>query len=90
MEEGRPTGDLLVARGLVTRTNGVLALTRAGAEIAERLVRAQEACMKEYLSGWSPDEHAELSRVVVRLAHAMLGDDADAHLVDHHPAEARG
>jgi EmrB/QacA subfamily drug resistance transporter len=89
LEEGRPTGDLLVSRGLVTRTNGVLALTEAGARIAEKLVQAQQARMREQLSGWSPDQHAELSRAVVRLAQATLGDDADAHLVDRHPAEAQ-
>ncbi len=89
LEEGRPTGDLLVGRGLVTRTNGVLALTEAGAQIAEKLVHAQQAWMREHLSGWSPDQHAELSDVVVRLAQSMLGDDADSHLVDHHPAEAK-
>jgi len=89
LEEGRPTGDLLVARGLVTRTNGVLALTPAGSQVADKLVRAQQAWMKERLSGWSPDEHADLSGVLLRLAHAMLGDDADAHLVDTHPAQAQ-
>jgi EmrB/QacA subfamily drug resistance transporter len=90
MEEGRPTGDLLVSRGLVTRTNGVLALTEAGAQIAGKLARAQQNWMKEHLSGWSPDQHAELSDAVVRLSHQILGDDTDAHLVDHHPAEAKG
>lgn len=89
MAEGRPTGDLLVSRGLVTRTDGVLALTPAGAQTAERLVSAQQAWMKEHLSGWSPDQHAELAGVLDRLAREILGDDADAHLAGRPPEAAK-
>jgi EmrB/QacA subfamily drug resistance transporter len=88
MAEGRPTGDLLVGRGLVTRTDGVLALTEEGSTVAERLVAAQEQWMRDHLAGWSPDQYAELSGVLERLARAILGDDADRHLVDHHPEQA--
>jgi DNA-binding MarR family transcriptional regulator len=86
--EGRPTGDLLVARGLVTRTDGVLALTTEGSQVAERLVAAQEKWVREELVGWSPDQYAELSGMLDRLAREVLGDDADRHLVDHHPERA--
>jgi EmrB/QacA subfamily drug resistance transporter len=85
LAEGRPTGDQLVARGLVTRTDGLLALTPDGAELARRLVDTQQQWMREQLSGWSPEQHAELSGVLARLASAILGDDADRHLVDRHP-----
>jgi len=85
LEEGRPTGDLLVTRGLVTRTDGVLALTSEGARIAERLIAAQHKWMCDQLVGWSPEQHAELSGVLDRLARALLGDDVDRHLVDQHP-----
>jgi EmrB/QacA subfamily drug resistance transporter len=88
LEEGRPTGDLLVARGLVTRTDGVLALTPEGARVAERLVTAQHKWMCDQLAGWSPEQHAELSGVLDRLARALLGDDVDRHLVDQHPEHA--
>jgi EmrB/QacA subfamily drug resistance transporter len=88
LAEGRPAGDLLVARGLVTRTDGVLALTPDGAEVARRLVDTQQQWMREQLSGWSPEQHAELSGVLARLASAILGDDADRHLVDRHPEPA--
>ena len=44
--------------------------------------------MREQLSGWSPEQHAELSGVLARLASAILGDDADSHLVDRHPERA--
>jgi len=82
LEEGRPTGDLLVARGLVTRTDGVLALTPEGARVAEQLIAAQHKWMCEQLAGWSPEQHEELSGVLDRLARALLGDDADRHLVN--------
>jgi len=85
LEEGRPTGDLLVARGLVTRTDGVLALTPEGARVAERLIAAQHKWMCDQLAGWSPEQHAELSGVLDRLARALLGDDADRHLLNQHP-----
>jgi EmrB/QacA subfamily drug resistance transporter len=88
LAEGRPTGDLLVARGLVTRTDGVLALTQGGAEIARQLVATQQQWMHEQLAGWSPEQYAELSPVLARLASAILGDDADRHLVDRHPEPA--
>jgi EmrB/QacA subfamily drug resistance transporter len=80
LEEGRPTGDLLVSRGLVTRTNGVLALTPEGSQVADRLCAAQQRWMADQLAGWSPDQHAELSGVLARLAHAILGHEADRHL----------
>jgi EmrB/QacA subfamily drug resistance transporter len=82
LQEGRPTGDLLVARGLVTRTDGVLALTTAGAETAEKLVAAEQRWMTEHLAGWSPEQYAELHDVLARLARAILGDDADRHLAE--------
>jgi DNA-binding MarR family transcriptional regulator len=89
LAEGRPTGDLLVERGLVTRTDGVLALTAAGTEMAERLVAAQRRWMCDHLVGWSPDQSRELSDVLSRLARDLLGDDADRHLADRR-AEAKG
>jgi EmrB/QacA subfamily drug resistance transporter len=82
LEEGRPTGNLLVARGLVTRSDGVLALTPAGAEVAEKLVAAEQRWMTEQLAGWSPEQHAELADVLARLARAILGDDADRRLAE--------
>jgi hypothetical protein len=34
------------------------------------------------LAGWSPQQHAELERILVKLSHLMLGDQADRHLID--------
>jgi len=76
-EEGHPNAQLLVDRGLITRTDGVLALTPAGAELADRIFAAQQTWLEDQLAGWSPQQHAELEPVLAKLARALLGDDAD-------------
>ncbi|MBO0804043.1 MAG: MFS transporter [Nocardiopsaceae bacterium] len=81
--EGHPSAELLVSRGLVTRsTDGVLALTPAGGEVAEKLFAAQHSWLEHLLAGWSPEQHAELSGVLARLSVALLGQDADRNLAD--------
>jgi DNA-binding MarR family transcriptional regulator len=82
VEEGHPNAQLLVDRGLITRTDGVLALTPPGAETAERLFGAKRDWLEHQLAGWSPEQHAELEHVLTKLSRAMLGDEADRHLVD--------
>jgi EmrB/QacA subfamily drug resistance transporter len=80
MAEGHPNAQLLVDRGLITRTDGVLALTPPGGETAERLFAAKQAWLKQQLAGWSPEQHAELEQVLSKLSRAMLGEDSDRHL----------
>jgi EmrB/QacA subfamily drug resistance transporter len=82
MEQGRPGAQLLVDRGLITRTDGVLALTPAGAQTAERLFGAQHDWLQGQLAGWSPEQHAELEHVLDRLSRALLGDEFDRKLAD--------
>jgi EmrB/QacA subfamily drug resistance transporter len=82
LAEGRPTGDLLVARGLVTRADGTLVLTTTGTATAEKLVTAEQRWLTEQLAGWSPDQYAELSGVLAKLARDILGDDADRRLAE--------
>jgi len=82
MEEGHPNAQLLVDRGLITRTDGVLALTPSGAETADRLFAAKHDWLEHQLAGWSPQQHAELEQVLTKLSRAMLGDEADRHLAD--------
>ncbi len=79
-EEGHPNAQLLVDRGLITRTDGVLALTPAGAETAERLFAAVHGWLENQLAGWSPEQHAELEDVLTKLSRAVLGDQSDRHL----------
>jgi EmrB/QacA subfamily drug resistance transporter len=80
MAEGHPNAQILVDQGLVTRTDGTLALTPSGAETAERLFQAKRDWLQRQLAGWSPQQHAELEHVLSKLSRAMLGDDSDRHL----------
>jgi EmrB/QacA subfamily drug resistance transporter len=80
--EGRPNAQLLVDRGLITRTDGVLALTPAGRDTAGRLFAAEQTWLEGQLVGWSPRQHAELEQVLAKLSRAVLGDDADRHLAN--------
>ena len=82
MEQGRPNAQLLVDRGLITRTDGVLALTPAGTQSAERLFGAEHDWLEHQLAGWSPEQHAELEHVLDKLSRALLGDEFDRKLAD--------
>jgi DNA-binding MarR family transcriptional regulator len=81
VEEGHPSAEQLVTRGLITRADGVLTLTPAGTETAEKLFTTQRDLLQHLLAGWSPEQHAELENVLAKLSRAVLGDDADRHLV---------
>ncbi|HSZ41847.1 MAG TPA: MFS transporter [Trebonia sp.] len=81
VEEGHPSAQQLITRGLITRTDGVLALTPAGQGTAEKLFTTQRDLLQHLLAGWSPDQHAELETVLAKLSRAILGDEADRHLV---------
>jgi DNA-binding MarR family transcriptional regulator len=82
MAEGHPVAEQLVNRGLITRNDGMLALTPAGQHTAERLFIAEHDWMEHLLAGWSPDQHAELDDVLTKLSYALLGDEADRYQVD--------
>jgi len=80
--EGHPNAQLLVDRGLVTRTDGTLALTPEGGRTAEAIFAAKHDWLEKQLSGWSPEQHAELEHMLTKLSREMLGDNADRHLID--------
>jgi DNA-binding MarR family transcriptional regulator len=82
VDEGRPNARLLVDRGLITSADGVLALTQAGQETADRIFATERTWLEGQLAGWSPEQHAELEQVLAKLSRALLGDDADRRLVD--------
>jgi MFS family permease len=83
VEEGHPAAQLLVDRGLITRAaDGVLAITEAGRTTADKLCDAQRQWMENQLGGWSAAQHAELDQVLAKFSHALLGDDADRHLIE--------
>jgi EmrB/QacA subfamily drug resistance transporter len=90
MEEGHPSAELLVARGLITRSaDGVLALTPAGSQVADKLVGAQCDWLERHLAGWSPEQNAELSGVLHKLSRDILGDEADHRVVSREATVAR-
>ena len=85
MDYGRPYVDRLVSDGLVTRSNGTLVLTDSGHQAADRLFAARREGLRELLADWSPDEYAELGELLTKLSRALLGEDADRHLIHAEP-----
>jgi EmrB/QacA subfamily drug resistance transporter len=82
VEYGRPYVDALVEKGLVRRSDdGVLILTPAGGAAADRVFAAQREGLERLLAGWSPDQHADLAQMLDRLSRALMGDDADRHVL---------
>src|ERR1700691_3187441 len=81
MDYGRPYVDRLVAENMVVRSNGTLELTEAGHEAAERLFAARREGLRELLADLSPEEYGELGALLTKLSRAMLGEDADSHLI---------
>ena len=71
---------------MVQHANGTLVLTDAGHEDAERLFAARREGLRELLAGWSPEEYAELGELLAKLSRALLGEDADRHLISADPA----
>jgi EmrB/QacA subfamily drug resistance transporter len=86
VEEGHPAAQQLVDKGLITRTDGVLALTADGQRVTDKLFTTQREWLCEQLAGWSPEQQAELAPVLTKLSHAFLGADADRSLVDSAPS----
>jgi EmrB/QacA subfamily drug resistance transporter len=80
--QGRPAAELLLGRGLITRSGEALALTPEGQATADQLFAAQRDWARGLLAGWSPEQHAELAEVLARLSRAVLGDDADRRLAE--------
>ncbi len=81
VEHGRPYVDKLVEAGHVRRDDGVLQLTPAGGAAADRLFAAGREGLEQLLSGWSPEQHADLARMLDKLSRALLGESADEHLI---------
>jgi EmrB/QacA subfamily drug resistance transporter len=81
VEEGRPYADRLVEAGMVLRADGKLQLTGAGHAAADRLFTARRQGLETLLADWSSEQHAELAEMLTRLSRALLGEDADKHLI---------
>ena len=70
--------ERLSADGLVRAQNGERALTPEGEVALEKLVAARRERLCEHLEGWSPDQHAELARVLTRIARDLVGEGGRA------------
>jgi DNA-binding MarR family transcriptional regulator len=81
VEHGRPYVDRLVERGFVERHDRILVLTPAGTAAADRVVAARREGLERLLQGWSPEQHADLAEMLDRLSRALVGEDADRHLI---------
>ena len=81
VDHGKPYVDRLVAEGMVVRDNGMLRLTPAGHAAADRLFAARREGLRELLADWSPEQHAELADMLNKLSRAVLGENADRHLI---------
>jgi EmrB/QacA subfamily drug resistance transporter len=81
VEAGRPYVDMLTERGLVQRLDGVLAITPAGTAAADCLFATKREGLAKILAGWSPEQHADLERMLNRLSEALLGEDADRRVI---------
>jgi EmrB/QacA subfamily drug resistance transporter len=88
LDYGRPYVDRLVSEGMVVRSNGTLALTDSGRAAADRLFAARREGLRELLADWSPEEYAELGDLLTKLSRALLGEDADRHLISTKPPPA--
>ncbi len=69
VQQGRPYVDKLVERGYVQRADGILMLTPAGTAAADRLFAAQREGLERLLARWSPEQHADLTKMLDQLAH---------------------
>ena len=68
-DEIRPKLDAMVASGRIQRdTDGLITLTPAGQEVVSQLTEARLALLNEKLEGWSPEQHADLLRMLRELA----------------------
>ena len=81
VEYGRPYVDKLVNAGYVQRDDGLLVLTPAGHAAADRLFAASREGLSRLLAEWSPEQHADLARMLDRLSLALVGEDADRRLI---------
>jgi len=81
VERGRPYVDKLVDRGMVERADGMLLLTPAGSAAADRVFAARREGLELLLADWSPEQHADLARMLDRLSHALMGEDADRRML---------
>jgi EmrB/QacA subfamily drug resistance transporter len=83
---GKPYVDRLVDEGMVQRYDGMLKLTPAGLAAADRVFAAQRSGLALLLADFSPEQEADLARLLDKLCQALCGEDADRRAVMSAPA----
>jgi EmrB/QacA subfamily drug resistance transporter len=81
VERGRPYVDALVTAGYCERDGDLLRLTATGLAAADRFRAATRDGLEQLLSGWSPQQHADLAAMLDKLSQALIGESADRHLI---------
>jgi hypothetical protein len=61
-------------RGLLFHTDRGSSPTPEGEEMVQRLIAERRASLSRLLEGWSPDQYADLSMLVTRLAQELVSD----------------
>ena len=64
----------LEALSLVLTDGGQLRLTTAGRDVRERAQTTRTSDLNELLSGWEPERHDEIRRLVDELAHSFASE----------------
>ncbi|HWF55783.1 MAG TPA: MDR family MFS transporter [Solirubrobacteraceae bacterium] len=78
VEVGERALTELAEHGLLAPSSGDgHPLTAEGHEIAERLREERRASVERLCEGWSPDQHADLAKLITRLAHELGHEPAD-------------
>jgi DNA-binding MarR family transcriptional regulator len=66
---------------MVRREESMLLLTATGSAAAGRVFDAHREGLERLLAEWSPEQHAELARMLDRLSRALMGEEADRRKV---------
>jgi DNA-binding MarR family transcriptional regulator len=87
-EKLTPSIEQLIQNGLVIVTSkvdgqagGQIQLTAAGQQTINKLAGAYQDSLTELLDGWSPEQEAELVRLLHRVATKLLSEDTNNELV---------
>lgn len=59
----------------------MLLLTRAGTAAADRVFAARREGLERLLSACSPEQHEDLAKMLDRLSHALMGEEADRRVI---------
>ena len=58
-----------------------LTIAKPGSVAADRLFEARRQGLERLVACWSPEQHADLARMLDKVSHELLGEPADRHLI---------